>query len=108
MTVIPTELGDDAGSVGHEHIPSIAPSGAPAEMSRQVLITEQQVMLGSAITISVPEADRRRANPFRALATALGRIVTWSPDEQDQHLKHARRTPDWYSDALMAREMRRL
>lgn len=104
MTVIPAELGDEAGSVVHEHVSLVA----PARTSPPVLITEQQVMLGSAIAISAPEAGRRHTNPFRALASALHRIVTWSPDTPDPHLHHAHRTPDWYSNALMAREMRRL
>ncbi|AQA04346.1 hypothetical protein BVC93_20115 [Mycobacterium sp. MS1601] len=74
-------------------------------------MTEQQVMLASAIAIS-PAVASPSPNRLQRIIGALVRVATWSPDrpcsDHDRHQAHARRTPSWYSDALMAREMWRL
>ncbi|CAN5796136.1 hypothetical protein BH10ACT9_BH10ACT9_53280 [soil metagenome] len=113
MTVTSTELGDDTNNVLHDQVPAAEPlrrpSTAQAGTSTQVLITEQQVLLGSAAANSAPLPLRRRANPLLAVVRGLHRVVTWEPGgTEDRHQKHATKTPDWYSDALMAREMRHL
>jgi hypothetical protein len=113
MTVTSTELGDDTNNVLHDQVPAAEllrrPSSAQADTSTQVLITEQQVLLGSVAAISAPLPLRHRANPFLAVVRGLHRVATWEPGgPEDRHQKHAARTPDWYSDALMAREMRHL
>jgi hypothetical protein len=99
MTVISEHLSDEGNLAAHEYIPLAAPD--------PVLVTEQQLMLGSAVAISTPQT-RYRSNPLWAFASRLHRVVTWSPDAPGRNQKHARRTPDWYSDGLMSREMYRL
>jgi hypothetical protein len=113
MTVTSTELGDETNNVIHGQVPAAEPlrrpSRAQADTSTQVLITEQEVLLGSAAATSAPLPLRQRANPFLAVFRGLHRVVTWEPGgTEDRHRKHPTRTPDWYSDALMAREMRHL
>ena len=107
MTVTPAELGDEANLFARDHLPAAVPSGTPPETSAQVLITEQQVMLGSAIAIAAPVPSQ--VNPFRAFVIGLHRVFTRSESApRRRHQTHPSRTPVWYSDALMAREMWRL
>jgi hypothetical protein len=104
MTITPAELGDEANVVARNHLPVAGPAGTLPETSTPVLITEQQVMLGSAIAISAPAPSQM--NPFPALAVGVARVFTRSDSTPRQ--KYPPRTPGWYSDALMAREMWRL
>lgn len=104
MTVIPAELGDEANVFARNHLPAAGPSGTLPEISTPVLITEQQVMLGSAIAISAPLPSQ--VNPFRAFVIGVQRVFTRSESAPRQ--KYPPKTPGWYSDALMAREMWRL
>jgi hypothetical protein len=79
-----------------------------------MLITEQEVMLASALAISAPLPHRRRifgGYRWRFLRTARQDTVlegTAVEREPRNRRTHPHRTPDWYSDALMSREMRRL
>lgn len=100
MTAISERLGGQSDGDAVVEAPPAAPTSP-------VLVTEQQVMLASAIAVST-SASRRRMRPFQALAHGLHRVVTWSPDVPRRNHDNARRTPSWYSDALMAREMYRL
>lgn len=103
MTITPAELGDEANLFARDHLPVAVPSSAPP----QVVITEQQVMLGSAVAISAPVPSR--GNPFRAFAIGVQRVFARSESAPRQKRPtYPPRTPVWYSDALMAREMRRL
>jgi hypothetical protein len=106
MTVIRAQFGDRACVAARDQLPVAEPlhqaSSASPDTSAQVLITEQQVMLGSAIAISAP-LPSRHDNPFLAVIRGLHRVITWEPDgsPHDRNLKHARRTSEWYSEALM-------
>ena len=104
MTVTPAELGDEANVFARDHLPVAVPSSTPPETSAQVLITEQQVMLGSAIAISSPVPSQ--VNPFRAFVIGMQRVFTRSASTPRQ--TYPPKTPGWYSDALMGREMWRL
>lgn len=100
MTVTPEQLG--GGDVARRQAPPTTPN--------VVVVTEHQVMLGSAIAISTPAPLGRRLRGVRQFLHVVHRVITWSPEtaERGKRKSYPRRTPSWYSDALMAREMRRL
>jgi hypothetical protein len=101
MTVTSEQLGEESDGVVRQQTPPTTPN--------VVVVTEHEVMLGSAISISTPARSGRRLHRF---VRVLRRVVTWSPDaterDRPQRRAYPHRTPDWYSDALLAREMRRL
>lgn len=98
MTVISEELGDDSDDIAHQQAPP-----------NVVVVTEHQVMLGSAVAISAPARQVGRPHRFiRVVRWALGWSTRTPEQERPKHRPHPQRTPTWYSDALMAREMYRL
>ncbi len=74
-----------------------------------VVVTEHQVLLGSAMAITAPARQERR---LHRCIHVVQRVLPWSSVEtvrdRPKRRSYPQRTPMWYSDALMAREMYRL
>lgn len=111
MNPLTTQLSDGSGNVVRRDEIQAAPS--------QTLITEQEVMLASARAISAPLPHRRRIfggysgwfrRTLRRDTACRDTACQDTAVEREPRVRrtHPRRTPDWYSDALMSREMRRL
>ncbi len=84
------------------HQPSAAP---PAEVtSAEVLISTQQVVLGTAIALG---AVRRKSIGGRLVAIAR-RLIMTSTDASISQQRHYPRHYGFLENALMAREMERL
>ena len=82
---------------------------APATSSTgtQALITEQQVLFGTAAAVALPPAKTRRwSDTVHAVSTALRAMFTAS--EKPPARQHYPKRHVWLDNALMSREMDRL
>lgn len=96
MTLLPTESAGKAETV-HTQEPSLQP--VPTPVPAPVLITEQQVLLGSAVAAGL------RAEPAPRWWSALARVFAKKARE-DRWKAQNYATRHWYlEDARMQREM---
>ncbi|HUH68471.1 MAG TPA: hypothetical protein VLZ05_06065 [Mycobacterium sp.] len=90
-----------------------AESGPPAVDTSQrpptpVLITEQEVVFGTAAAVSVPPAKTRRRWLGAELIAAIRRMSLTAPDKPRQHHPLSPSTRSSLEAARMSREMDRL
>ena len=88
--------------------PGPAPSTAPVPSEpAQALITEQQVLFGTAAAAALPPAKTRRFSD--AVHAVVGSVRTWlvSASQPPAH-RHYPKRHVWLENSLMSREMDRL
>jgi hypothetical protein len=82
-------------------------TSAPASTDTQALITEQQVLFGTAAAVALPPAKTRRwSDTVHAASTAL-RAMFAAPEKRPARQHYPKRHA-WLDNALMSREMDRL
>jgi hypothetical protein len=108
MSVLPTGLdsaaaGDDRDRA-HSPVPAQPPAAHPIPTQQRLMPPAPAPTLPSATPLSPAEAPEPHADWWHALLHGLHHEV----DHDKQNREHSHRTPNWYSSALMSREMRRL
>jgi len=96
-----------------ESPPRPAESGPPAVGADQrpptpALITEQEVILGTAAALSVPPTTTRRRWLGAQLIAAIRRMALTAPDKPRRHYPPSPSTRSYLEAARMSREMERL